>query len=365
MSRTNMEICNSVWTKCFAPAPGSSRELVRLTLTRRSTPASQLLAFAMASEGLAKYGPPKLGSESDALKAGKLAKRVEATLQTCLNKEPRVIDPRALLVAPANRDGAPPNLQHVHRGILASFAKAGFDSTRPSVGICVQFVSPEGKKRLLEHNRKFTKGNELLPPIEEDMALYGALAGTHLNIALRVLRHGVPSPAVDVQALVEPGSSLHDIVHHGHRWWVLPESTSHASQVEVSLWRNQDQHENQGAHEIEILRGIMSTCEHMAITRSKLLLGDIIAKAQQRTPVRLGDRVLTGLTKYLTRYLEGDGQHLMEELFQFHSAVVNPREVQVPVAFFEVLGKEPAFKDMPLFRHYVVLSNYTNEKLRT
>ena len=316
------------------------------------------------SSDLAKFGAPTLGASCDAFKAGKLAKRVETTLSACINKEPRVIDPRALLVAPANRDGASPNLQHVHRGILTSMAKAGFDSTRPQVGICVQFTSPEGKRKLLEYNRKFSKGNELLPPIEEDLALYGTLAGTHLNIALRILRHGVPSPAVDVQALLEPGSSLHDVVHHGHRWWVLPESTSHASQVEVNLWRNQDQNENQASHEIEILRGIISTCEELSITRSKLALGEIISRAQHRSPQRLGDRTLTGLAKYYTRHLESNSQDLADELQQFHSAKVNPREVQVPVVFFETLGKETAFKDMPLFRHYAVLSNYTSEKVR-
>ena len=318
----------------------------------------------MASSDLAKFGAPQLGANSDAFKVGKLAKRVEGVLNTCINKDPRVIDPRALLVAPANRDGASPNLQHVHRGILSSMAKAGFDSTRPQTGICVQFSSAEGKKRLLEYNRAFSKGNELLPPIEEDMALYGTLAGTHLNIALRVLRHGVPSPAVDVQAIVEPGSSLHDAVHHGHRWWVLPESTSHEDQVMVSLWRNQDQNENQASHEVEILRGIISTCQEMSISRSKMPLGEIIAKAAHRSPARLGDRTLTGLAKYYIKHLENNSQDLLEELQQFHSATVNPREVQVPVHFFEALAKEPAFKDMPYFRHYAVLSNYTTEKLR-
>ena len=86
---------------------------------------------------LSKFGAPVLGNNTDPLKVSKLAQRVEATLQTCLNSEPRQIDPRALLVAPANRDGSSPNVQHIHKGILASFIKNGFDRptsrrTRPT-----------------------------------------------------------------------------------------------------------------------------------------------------------------------------------------------------------------------------------------
>lgn len=313
---------------------------------------------------LEKFGAPSLGSGSDALKASKLAQRVEKTLMTCLNAEPKQLDPRALLVAPANRDGASPNLQHVHRGILASLAKSGFDRTRPQAGICVQFKSSEGKAKLLEYNKRFSKGNELLPPIEDDKVLYGTLAGTHLNLALRILRHGVSSPACNVQDIVEEGSSLAEVVQHGHRWWILPESTSHAAQVEVSLWRNQDQNENQGSHEIEILRGIISTCEEMAVTRSKLPLGEILARAQHRSPARLGERVLSGLAKYFLKHIETSTTFLAQELQDFHSARINPKELCVPVIFFETLGKEQAFTSMPFFRHYAVLTNYTLEKTR-
>ena len=53
----------------------------------------------------------------------------------------------------------------------------GFDSTRPQPGICVEFRSPEKKKELLDHNKRFTYGNNLLPSIEEDKVLYGPSRG--------------------------------------------------------------------------------------------------------------------------------------------------------------------------------------------
>lgn len=209
---------------------------------------------------LSKFGEPSLGSNTDALLAGKLAGRVEATMERVLNRGGvKQLDPRLLLVAPSNRDGATPNVQHVHQGILQSFAKSGFDRNRPQAGICIAYSTPEGKAKLLEHNKRFTMGNELLPPIDEDIlsrgTIYGTIAGTHLNISLRLLKHRCPSPACNTGSLMDQGGSLEEVVNQGHVWWILPETIPHSSQVEVSLWRNQDQNENQASHEVETLRG--------------------------------------------------------------------------------------------------------------
>ena len=62
-----------------------------------------------------------------------------------------------------NRDGAPPNVQHIHFKILKGLLEKGFDRTRPAVGICVQYLSEQGKRDLLEHNRRFTRSSNLLP----------------------------------------------------------------------------------------------------------------------------------------------------------------------------------------------------------
>ena len=97
-------------------------------------------------------------TQAQATQQVKLAQRVEGVLMNQkVFQEPRQIDPRAILVAPSNRDGAPPNVPHVHHGIIKSIIEQGFDSTRPSVGICVEFKSPEAKQKLLEHNIRFTQ----------------------------------------------------------------------------------------------------------------------------------------------------------------------------------------------------------------
>ena len=73
------------------------------------------------------YGAPqKLNKEVGSGKFKKLAQRVEETLTNeKLNAEPKQIDPQLILVAPTNRDGTPPNVQHVHMGILRSFIHKG------------------------------------------------------------------------------------------------------------------------------------------------------------------------------------------------------------------------------------------------
>ena len=86
-------------------------------------------------------------TQADVAKMGKVALRVQKTLQdfTVWN-EPKQLDPSSILVAPCNRDGAPPNGPHIHRGILKGLMDNGFDATRPQVGVCVEFRTPEGKQ---------------------------------------------------------------------------------------------------------------------------------------------------------------------------------------------------------------------------
>ena len=86
-----------------------------------------------------KFGIPALGKNVDQGKFKKLAQRVEVALsQERLFAEPKQIDPSLILVAPTNRDGARPTVQHVYYGILKSFMTKGFDKTKPAIGICIE-----------------------------------------------------------------------------------------------------------------------------------------------------------------------------------------------------------------------------------
>ena len=65
---------------------------------------------------------PAMSKDLDPGRLGKLAQRVEKTLREGrLFEEPKQLDPASILVAPCNRDGSPPNVPHIHGGLLKSF----------------------------------------------------------------------------------------------------------------------------------------------------------------------------------------------------------------------------------------------------
>ena len=135
---------------------------------------------------------------------GKIAQRVQKTLEEyAVWKEPNQLDPSSILVVPAHRDGAPPNVPHIHGGILKGLLDNGFDSTRPAVGVCVEFKTSESKRKLLEHNRRFSASHSQLPKIDESKVLYGSLASSHLNLALRLIQQGAAGPTGTLLALCE------------------------------------------------------------------------------------------------------------------------------------------------------------------
>lgn len=225
-------------------------------------------ANTFGGSALGKFGAPDVSlGHVDPGRALKLAEKVEQTLRRCLNPEPRSLAMHLLLVAPEYRDGAPPNVQYIHHGTPQSLQKAGFDRTRPQVGVCVRYSTSAGKERLFGVQQALHLGEPL------EAALYGTLAGTHLNLALRIIQSGVASLACDIRDLAPFGSSLHEVVHAGHKWWILPEDMPSTSLVEISLWRNQDQNENQSLHEVELLRNLMATCRGRRIAHVQAALG--------------------------------------------------------------------------------------------
>ena len=96
---------------------------------------------------LSKLASPSISKGIDQGKFKQLAQRVVDSLTNeILFHEPKQLDPCLILVSPLNRDGAPPNVQHIHFKILKGFLEKGFDRTRPAVGICVKYLSEQGKK---------------------------------------------------------------------------------------------------------------------------------------------------------------------------------------------------------------------------
>jgi hypothetical protein len=237
--------------------------------------------------------------------------------------------------------------------------------TRPQVGICVQITSEEGKKALLEHNRRFSAGEPFLPAIKERATMYGSLAGSHLNLALRILQGNSSSPLGDLSSLIAGDTTLKEVVMNGHLWHVLREDLTHDEQVEISLWRNQDQNENQGTNEVEILQTIQATALAASKSTLKLKMGDLIAKALKRNPAKISQGTVCILAKYYVQFLDSGDQFLINELVDFHSAKINPGELVVATNYFGYLVADDVFLKAPLLRHYLLLTQYTTEKCKT
>ena len=311
------------------------------------------------------YGAPQnLNKDVDSGKFKKLAQRVEEALTTPkVNAEPEQIDPQLILVAPTNRNGAPPNVQHVHMGILKSFIEKGYDRTRPAIGICIQYLSEHGKAQLLEHNKRFSKGNVLLPPIN-DQAMYGSVAASHFNLALRIIAGGLHSPAGPLDPLLEENAHLKEVVLNGHKWWILPETVDLALQEDISHWRNMDQNDNQQTHEIEILQCIRTTAETLSQKRPKITQGDLVAFVSKRNPTNLSPGALQTLCKFYIQFLENEVLDLVGGMVDFHCDVVDPKVLSISISFFQAVVSEESLKKCPFARLYLVITQYTTEKVR-
>ena len=321
----------------------------------------------MSSGATGKFQCPKPGADVDPGSFFKLAQRVEQTLTSdALYPEPKQLDPNVVMPSPYNRLGAPPNVQHLHHGILKSIFTNSFDRTRPLVGICVEYKSEAGIKKVLEHNQRFTQGNKLLPPILEEVKsgpVYASLACSHLNLALRCIKTGTHSPTGDLSSLLQQ-TTLKDVAVNGHKWWILPETLAKDKQTDISLWRNQDQNENQGAHELEILQTIKTSAEaFLATGKAKVNLGDLVNAASKRNPAKTSPTCWMSLAKYYIGFLENGMVDMIEDLADFHSSCIDPAQLTVSLKFFHTLGSEEAFKKCPQVRHYLTTTQYTPEKV--
>ena len=315
-----------------------------------------------------KFGALKVGADTEMGTFRKLAQRVEETMTNeILHPEPKQLDPDSVWVGINNRLGAAPNVRHVHYGILGSLLKYSFDRSRPHIGICVKYTSEAGIKKLYEHNKRFTLGNRLMPPLKDlSGPVYGSIACTHLNLALRCIKHGLQSPAGDLSSLMcESLPTLREAVIGGHRWWILPETCAKDKQTDISLWRNQDQNENQATSEVEVLQTIKHAAMGMLETgASTVALHNLVSKAQRKNPAKISIGTWQTLSKFFVGFLENDQMGLVEDLTEYHSACVDPRDLTASTEFFKLIANEDAFKACPHLRCHLVLAQYTKEKVR-
>ena len=132
-------------------------------------------------------------------------------------------------------------------------------------------------------------------------------------------------------------------------------------QVDVSLWRNQDQNSSQGTHEIEVLVTVKATALDMlkdSVDTKRVKEADLLSRADRRSPAKLDGATLMALCKFYIGFLNEEVPHLVEELVDFHAAEVNPRELMVSTGFWSVIHKEEGLRKRPLTRLALVMTQY-------
>ena len=296
----------------------------------------------------------------------KAAERVRKTIATALyGGKTKQIDCDKVLVSIHNRDGGMPNIMCIHHTILHSFRHDGWCATRAAWGVCVEVKSPEAKRAHLEHNKRFSKGNKLLPAIDEGF-LYVSLHNTHYNISLRIAKAGGVGPHGSFAKEMDRDALFKDAVMNGHHWLVLPEDTPKEEQLLLSSWMNQNQNSNQQSHEVEILQTIQSCAAAMYENRKgnlgqEIVKGDLTQRALKQNRTTISTRFMTILVGFFHQFCVNEREDLLQELQAFHSNYVDPKKVALGCKFVEIL-KEKAFNDFPLTRFYLALTQYTPEK---
>ena len=72
-------------------------------------------------------------------------------------------------------------------------------------------------------------------------------------------------------------------------------------QIDVSLWRNQDQNSSQGTHEIEVLVTVKATALDLlqeSVDTKKVKEADLLSRADRRSPAKLDATTLVALCEF-------------------------------------------------------------------
>ena len=145
---------------------------------------SRVLSVAEHSAVLASYGAPLAPSKANPEALGKLGHRVAQALIDWAERPDddddddddavpqhtarhRRIPPQQIGVAPANRGGAHPNLQVLHKRITTSFKEKGYDPSRHLPPIVVRCRSEKARKALIAYNKSWTEGRDGFPKVHE------------------------------------------------------------------------------------------------------------------------------------------------------------------------------------------------------
>ena len=118
-------------------------------------------------------------------------------LMRCMQTEPDCVAPH-----PANRDGYGLSPTDVH-ALLENILEVGFDASQ-TCGLCVEMSDEQVEACHKFIERLVEVSGDLLPAWQKKQARYGSLSGSHLNAALRCIKHGSKHP-IEGSNVTAPG----------------------------------------------------------------------------------------------------------------------------------------------------------------
>ena len=134
--------------------------------------------------------------------------------------------------------------------------------------------------------------------------------------------------------------------------------------MDISLWRNMDQNENQNSHEMEILGGIKATAEHLCRTQPSVKQADLMAAAVRRNPAKVSPKSMMTLCQLYIGFLSNGVVDLVTELIDYHSEHVDPKELTMSIQFIGSVCAEEALSKCPHVRLGLLQLQYNTEKTR-
>jgi hypothetical protein len=310
------------------------------------------------------FGAPAKTADQDHAKLLKTSQRVAANMvkYSCCD-EPVETDPDALGADPCNRAGAIPNIAVCRENIGRSITNDGYDKHKPLVGIAKDYSKCDPKKleALLGHNRGMSDGDSRWPPMFGDVMRKGTLASTHLNITLRLYKHGVASPTGESFS-VRDDAALQRVCERGHKWWLLSCDISDQDAIEISEWRNSDNNCNQVKHEIEHIKGLQRVAMReieLAGSGGVISLTNVLAKFTAQAQMKVAQTAMLDLARFVVDLRAGT---YIDELCNFHSQNVNPNELTVPPSLFATTTKTIK-RECPRLKVAIMIEAYTTEEV--
>ena len=91
---------------------------------------------------------------------------------------------------------------------------------------------------------------------------------------------------------------------------------------------------------------------------------DLVSAAMRSNPAKLSTKTMQVLTKVYIGFLENGVPELVQELVDFHSDTVDPKELTVSTMWIESLVSEEPFQKCPHTFLALWLSQYTHDKVR-